>query len=51
MLVHDQFGFRRVLVAAMPFGVVIGLDAARGAVLMRCRLGLGDVPGGAAIPR
>lgn len=43
-LVRDQFGFRKVLVAATPFGSVVGLDGATGRELWR-RL-LGDEAGG-----
>lgn len=46
---RDQFGFRKVLVAATPFGAVVGLDAATGAPLWRRRLGLGDVTAGAQL--
>lgn len=41
LLFRDTFGFRKIIVAATPAGVVFGLDSSNGAILWQKRLRLG----------
>ena len=51
-LARDAFGFRKVIVAATPYGKLYGLDSADGAVLWSRVFGLGWAAkvGGQVIP-